>query len=171
MRRQWRVGTIIATIVALTAFGTFLYIDNTGTTHVIDSSYIFDVTNPQFVAGYADDVFFATVEEALETQADRQRTLYTVRVQESFKGDLVGRVVVRQLGYVSRGDRYALDDQPMLQEGQSYLLATTRADSGQHTVIGGPESAVLVTRSSTERVKSKWTVAVAAQQFPPGVPR
>lgn len=171
MRKRGRLAIILTSIVGLTALGSFIYSENTGTTHLIESSYAFDVTDVQLVAGYADAVFIATVEEVREVQSDRQRTLYDVRVHQILKGTLPDRITVRQLGYSAGGDRYVVEDQPQLGVGQSYLLATTKADSAQYTVIGGPEAAVAVSETSAPSLLARWTSAVANQEYPQGVPR
>lgn len=165
---------IVGTIAGLVATALVLYSvveDSSGTTYSIDGGYAFDVTNQNFVAGYADDVILGLVSEIVETQANAQRTLYAVDIQQSLKGPERGRVVVGQLGYVESGDRHVLEDQAMLQEGHTYLLAITREASGQHTVIGGPQAAVDLSSVDRDTLIRRWTRAVANQQYPPGLPR
>lgn len=136
------VGIVAAVVLVIS-----LSDEPQGQTYVIESSHTFDVTNPRYVAGYADAVVLGTVVDVVETLVGQSRTLYAVQVQESLKGGISGSIVVGQLGYIDGGDRHVPGDQPLLQEGHTYLLAVNRA--------------ALVRR---------WTEAVAKQQYPPGLP-
>jgi len=130
-----------------------------------------DVTKPNYVAGYADDVVIATVVDVVETQEGQQQTFYAVQVEQSLKGEARGQVVVGQLGYLDGSDRHILDDQPMLQEGHTYLLAITSENSDQHTVIAGPEAVIDLASSDRDVLIRRWTQVVANQEYSPGVPR
>lgn len=169
-RRIAIVGTIAGLVVAAIVLYSVVE-DSPGKTYLIESGYAFDVTNPNFVAGYADDVIVGLVAEIVDANANAQRSLYAVDIQESLKGAARGRIVVSQLGYVDSGDLYVLEDQAMLQEGHTYLLAITTEDSGQHTVIGGPQAVVDLNSIDRDTLIRRWTQAVASQQYPPGVPR
>ena len=87
------------------------------------------------------------------------------------KGEARGQVVVGQLGYLDGSDRHILDDQPMLQEGHTYLLAITSENSDQHTVIAGPEAVIDLASSDRDVLIRRWTQVVANQEYSPGVPR
>ncbi|HZJ07731.1 MAG TPA: hypothetical protein VFD59_20050 [Nocardioidaceae bacterium] len=167
--RKLAYGMVIATVSALAGGMSFYYAS--GSEGVIEASYAFDVTDRGYVAGYADTIVVATVDQVVETQADRQTTLYRVSIEEALEGDPGRSAVVRQLGYDDGRDRFVPEDQPMLAEGGSYLLALTRADGGQYTVIGGPVAATELTGGSRARIEDTWRAAVADQRYPPGVPR
>lgn len=137
----------------------------------IESGYAFDVTNPNYIAGYANDVFIATVVDVVDTQASRQQTLHAVEIQQSFKGTARGRIIASQLGYIDGGDRDILDDQPMLQDGHTCLLAVNRAESNQYTAIAGPEAVIDLNSIDRETLVRRWAQIVANQQYPPGLPR
>lgn len=171
IRRISIVATIVSFVAAAIVLYAVLHEDTPGITNVIDSGYAFDVTNSNFVAGYADNVIIGSVAEIVETQANAQRTLYAVDIQESFKGSERGRVIVSQLGYLDSGNRYVLEDQAMLQQGHTYLLAITDEGPGQYTVIGGPQAVVDLNSIDRDTLMRRWTQAVANQQYPPGVPR
>lgn len=141
-----------------------------GQTYVIESSYTFDVTNPRYVAGYADAVVLGTVVEVVETLVGQHRTLYSLQVQEALKGGISGSIVVGQVGYIDGGDRHVPADQPMLQAGHTYLLAITRAASNQYTVIGGSAAVTDLNGVDRAALVRRWTEAVSQQQYPPGLP-
>ena len=75
------VGIVAAVVLVIS-----LSDEPQGQTYVIESSHTFDVTNPRYVAGYADAVVLGTVVDVVET--------------------LVG-----QLGYIDGGDREAVAKQ------------------------------------------------------------
>ncbi|MDQ3715604.1 MAG: hypothetical protein M3381_06185 [Actinomycetota bacterium] len=129
-------GATALGIAAAAAFGFSGGSEGEGNTYTIQSGYAFDVTNPNYIAGYADDVVIATVVDVVETQEGQHQTLYAVQVDQSLKGNARGQVVVGQMGYVDGNDRHILDDQPMLHEGHTYLLAITIENSEEHTVLG-----------------------------------
>ena len=141
--------------------------------HVIPSSYIFDVSDPRLVAGYADNVFVGRVERRVDVESDAQRTLYAVKVLERLKGTVSGEVTVSQLGYVDGEDVYVLEDQPLLVVGRTYLVATTDGQpDGNQTLIGGPAASIRITSDAQRRdVVASYRQAVKEQRFPPGVPR
>ncbi|MDQ3716732.1 MAG: hypothetical protein M3381_12075 [Actinomycetota bacterium] len=163
-------GALIGLTAAVT-LGLILSNPGAGTTYTIQSGYAFDATNPYYIAGYADDVVIATVVDVVETQEGQSQTLYAVQVEQSLKGEARGQVVVGQSGYADGSDRHILDDQPMLQEGHTYLLAITIENSQEHTVLAGPEAVVDLNSIDRDSLIRRWTDVVANQQYPPGVPR
>ena len=171
-RRRRRVAALTLTgALILGVGGGTVYAHLTATPHVIESSYAFDVTNRALLAGYADNVYVGRVEKRVDTQVDRQRTLFRITVEQVYKGSPGHVTVVRQLGYSSLRGTWIPGDQPVLQEGKRYLLATTNADHRQQTVIAGPEAVVTVTSTNKQKLDMKWSTAVREQKYPLGVPR
>ncbi len=169
-----RPKAIVGAIIGLTAAVTLAVVlsgSGPGTTYTIQSSYAFDPTNPYYIAGYADNVVIGTVVDVVDTQEGQHQTLYAVQVEQSLKGDARGQVVVGQLGYMDGSDRHILNDQPMLQEGHTYLLAITIENAQEHTLLGGPEAVIDLNSIDRETLVRRWTQIVANQQYPPGLPR
>ncbi len=137
---------------------------------VIEASFMFDVENLNYLAGYSDAVFTGTVERIVATQPEQDRTLYEVSVDKTYVGRVGQRVVVSQLGYKTQEETVTVEHQPQRVVGQSDLLAGGRADHG-FSVVGGPEAAVVLTDANRAEIDRKWVAAAKNRQYPPDVPR
>lgn len=140
-------------------------------THTIRPSYAFDVTSPELLAGYSDAVALVTVEDGGEsvTVGEDVYTDYRVTVQQALKGDLSGSVEVRQTGGKNGEDMFVLEDQPLLVQGQSYVLVLgAEPDRAELTVVAGPISAKPLPPGQVKRneVLQAWRNAVARQKNP-----
>lgn len=163
------VISLLAVASALVGIAATRFIDR-DETYVISASYAFDVTDPEQLAGYADEIFIGRVMgpgRSVERDGEAY-TDYPILVQERLKGRAVGTVTVRQTGGTVEGDTFVLEDQPLLREGGEYLLVVTReSDRPQLTLVAGPESAQPV-RGPTHRaeVVGAWKRAVQNQRVP-----
>lgn len=140
-------------------------------THTIRPSYAFDVTSPELLAGYSDAIALVTVEDGGEpvTVGKDVYTDYRVTVQRALKGDLSGTVEVRQTGGKDGEDVFVLEDQPLLVQGQSYVLVLgVEPDRDELTIVAGPISARPLPSGQARRneVLQAWRNAVGRQQQP-----
>ena len=109
----------------------------------IEGSYAFEVTNLKVLMDHTSDVFVARVLSVEDTDDDLGMTYYRVAIEEVAVGSqATGEVMVRQIGYVDgSGTVHRLDDQPLLEVDDTYLLATSYdADRSAFTVSAGPIS-------------------------------
>jgi hypothetical protein len=141
-------AALVVVIVALTGMGAALAVrsrtstdlDRTPTVQV-HSLFATELADERRLVGWADDVFQAevlTVEDAGTTIGADQRpkSVYTVRVLESIKGGLTGEIAVVQVGGLQDGQVVIYDEQPLLELGRRYFLATNRIEQG-HKVVEG----------------------------------
>lgn len=140
-------------------------------TRTIRPSYAFDVTDPELLAGYSDVVALVTVTDGGEsvTVGEEVYTDYRVTIQQALKGDVSGVVEVRQTGGKNGEDTFVLEDQPLLVQGQSYVLVLgAEPDRTEMTVVAGPISAKPLPPGQTKRnnVLQAWRSAVARQRNP-----
>jgi hypothetical protein len=162
------VAAIVA-VIALASLGLAVR-EEPGHTSTIDVSSTFDVRNLPHLAGYADNIFVASV-EAIESVED-EHTQYRVSVEETVKGDLDGDIVVSQLGYVDDNVTHVTEGQPLLQVGSTYLLVTNLDTTGTdwQSLIVGPTAAVSVDDDNRRGVVERYRGATARQVYPPGLP-
>lgn len=163
--------------VALLGASTWALVDHLlpPRTYVIQVGYVFDVSDPELVAGYADVLAVVTVEDTghpSPIDVDHY-TDYRVSVHEVLKGDVLEpEVTVRQHGARDAGwageDTYVLDEQPLLQAGQEYVLALTEEAGPAWMVLGGPLSARPLPGDEAERaeVLASWRRAIEHQRMP-----
>jgi hypothetical protein len=105
-------------------------------------SFVTDFRDPRKLVGFADDVFVGKVIEQAGThsRSGLPQTLFKVEVLQSIKGSLSGTVTVNQQAGFSK-ERNAvilLEDQPLLQAGETYLFSTRVDGDGKwHTFVPG----------------------------------
>lgn len=81
----------------------------------------FDVSDPRLIVGESLFVVLGTVEETVRTDDDR--TVFNVRVDETFKGETPESILVSQMGFVDEENRYELEGFPLMEQGHSYIMA------------------------------------------------
>lgn len=86
---------------------------------------VIDITNPEQVAGFASDIFFAEVKEVRGSTEKRGvlESQYLVSITETLKGQAEGEVVVNQGGGISEGVVYVEEGDELLTQGGTYLIA------------------------------------------------
>lgn len=132
----------------------------------IHSSASFDLTDPRSVFGYAAFVVVGEVEERLSQVDDSTR--FAVRPIQQLKGSVPDRIIVEQVGFDRQGIRYELEDQPMIEVGDTYLLAlTTPSDlnSDVLTVVAGTVSGQRIAAENSEMIAA-FQEAVSASIWP-----
>ncbi|HEV2757215.1 MAG TPA: hypothetical protein VG318_15725 [Actinomycetota bacterium] len=138
----------------------------------IHTSYGFDLTDAESVFGYAHFVATAEVTEELGKVGDS--THFKVSPVEEMKGELPDSVTVAQIGFELDGDVYQMEDQPLLEVGETYVLALTApyedAASEVLTVLGGPVSAAAVDVADEAALEGLRTAA-EHRKWPSDLPR
>ncbi|MDQ3766264.1 MAG: hypothetical protein M3346_02855 [Actinomycetota bacterium] len=167
-RTKWLVSIGVALAVA--ALAPLAYDAAVADRNTIHPSYAFDVSNKRYMAGYSDAIFVGGV-QAIEEVAPPY-TRYRVTVEEVLKGELDESTVVRQHGYVSGNDVEVLDEQPLLEVGESYVLMANPALEGETSdlmLIGAPLAAVQTTDSNRGEIVRDIREAIRNQEYPPGL--
>jgi len=158
---------IVAIVAAISARGgSTAQPDRTasGGTVTIHDSYNVDVTNLGVLVDHTSDVFVGQVVAIERVDSDRAVTTYRVKVTETINGSRAGGVLLaNQLGYIDEeGTTHQLDDQPLLEIGSKYLLATNYdVERSAFTVSAGPLSVRPITSATQQAELSRqYTAAV-----------
>lgn len=121
-------GLLVAAGLALAACSDNSGSNTEGDVTRAEAAYVIDVEDPRQVAGFADAIFVGTVVEqvATTTRIAIPETQFTVDVSEVLAGEVADTVVVNQQGGVdpSTGETVLLEEDPLIQVGRTYLLAT-----------------------------------------------
>lgn len=161
--------TLSAVILGLGAVGGAILFEHTGQPrhHEIQSSYVFDVEDPELIAGYADAIVVGEVVSG-KTHDDQgsPTTLFQIKVVEVLKGNASGTIPVRQSGGTIGVDTWEDADQPLLKVGSTYVLAISWEQWREWTLIGGP---VAATKLDRDGVVDSWRGHVSKQRDP-GLP-
>jgi hypothetical protein len=179
MRRSLRTRTSrvlvgVLGIAVLVTGGWYAYeASRAGHTSVIRSSYAFDVSNRELLAGYADNVFVGRVEDiAGVDESNGPSTIFRVTVEDSLKGTLQGSVLVRQLGAKIGKDVWLVENDEQLSPGQTYVFATkhSRQQRDAQVLLAGTLSHQRAAAADRERVVNEWRQALGRQRMPENVP-
>ncbi len=120
----------------------------------IEVQFIPGLEDDRIMMGVAHNVFVGTVIKQVGN-ADTGlgvSTQFEVAVVYNVKGSLSGTVTVDQQGGYENGILYLVEDDPMLQQGSTYLL-TTRYDEQQrwYTVSAHPNGRKLISQDQNLR--------------------
>jgi hypothetical protein len=177
MKRTFLIGAAIAA-VALVAAGGVIAVQGDDVRSV-DALPAYDLSDRRDLAGFADDVWFGEVVERLP-QEDLSVsgpgavpvTRFRVRVAETLKGSLSGEVIVAQDGGADpeSGDVVLVDDNPLLEVGSTYLLATAYwQDGAAHSVVAEGLADLPADRADERRsLRASFKEAIQNQRRPSG---
>lgn len=136
------VALAIASAIVVVSLVNASRAEDTASLGRINGSYAFDVKDKRQLVSYADDVFIGEIVGVERTEPDASSTIWRVAVVTGVKGEASGEVLVRQLGYVDdEGRAHPTEEQPLLEPGRRYLLATTR-NGDEHVLVAGPAASV-----------------------------
>ena len=154
----------IALAVAAVATGAWFTVPYD--TNVIHATYAVDLGTPELAAGWADDIFVASVGSKESAQRDGDNMLYTpykVTVKSTLKGKVAGDVVVVQEGGddpVTR-ERIVFDGATPLKPGKTYILATRLSgQDGWHVAPSNFVPVELPAGAAANALLAKWKNAV-----------
>lgn len=162
------VVTMIVVITSLTAYQQW----GPERRHELATSWAFDLSDPELVAGYADAVVIGHV-AANEGFTTRQlpSTTYRVEVVAVAKGAPEKSIQVDQYGGKSGRDVYVVEGQAPLEVGAMYVLAVTGTDTEPRTVIAGPASVTRIDPSNVGQQLATWKAHAAKNRYPADMPR
>lgn len=155
----------LAAIIALGIAGLGLISDyppENPVIQTIQTSYAFDVTDPQRLVGWADNVFIGKVVEMSGTSDEygMLETQFKVKVAESIKGDLSGEVIVNQQGGYEGGNLILVENDQLLEEGESYLFLSRKNEKQNwHTVVSVYGDILINSEAHKEELLSKYKKA------------
>lgn len=167
-----RLAYFAGAILAASAIGYVAWdVSDPPETQTISGSYAFDVNNPELLAGYSDALAVVTVlDEGTATKVDEAvYTDFTVQLEQALKGELPAKLTVRQTGGKDGEDTFVLEDQPLLNQGQSYVVALSQEPGrSQFTLVAGPLSAKPLPSETAKRdeVLNAWATAIEQQKQP-----
>jgi len=121
----------------------------------IGTSWGFDLANPAEVAGYAHIVVVGQVARLVESSSETLRTIYAVTPTQHLKGSTPSEILVSQLGVADEASRMEMEEQPLLQVGDTYvmgLIAPSDPGSEVLSLIEGPVSGQPATELSIATV-------------------
>jgi hypothetical protein len=142
-KKKWIVFAApgLAAIIALGIAGPGLLSDQPPENPVIQTvqtSHAFDVTDPQRLVGWADNVFIGKVIKISGTSEETEmlETQFKVEVAENIKGELQGEVTVSQQGGYEGKKLILVENDQLLKEGESYLFISRKSEEhGFHTIV------------------------------------
>ncbi|ESU33944.1 hypothetical protein G3A_03875 [Bacillus sp. 17376] len=122
----------------------------------------FDVTDPQRLVGWADNVFVGKVVEMSGT-SDKYgmlETQFKVEVAENIKGELQGEVTVNQQGGYEGESLILVENDQLLEEGESYLFVSGKnEEQNWHTVVPVYGDIMIESEAHKEEMLNKYKKA------------
>jgi hypothetical protein len=132
----WALGAVV---IAWIAAG--VAPNNAPENITIEAGYALDATDIDVVTANTDQIFVGRVLSIVETNRERATTKYAVEVHKAIKGSPSAIEEVEQYGLLDEEVSIELADQPRLEVGKTYFLATTVDESGNNFVVAGPVAA------------------------------
>jgi hypothetical protein len=128
----------------------------------VQTSYAFDVTDPQRLVGWADNVFVGKVVKMSGTSDERGmvETQFKVKVAENIKGELQGEVTVNQQGGYEGKNLILVDNDKLLKEGESYLFVSRKnEEQNWHTAVPVYGDILIESEAHKEEILNKYKKA------------
>ena len=170
-KRKWPFILAPALAVAL-ALGIFApsYFTNNLTenpvTKTIEHSSAFDISDPQRLVGWADNVFIGTVlkQDGAKSIDGIPETQFEVEVSDNIKGDINGTVIVNQQGGYKDDELILVENDQLLQEGKSYLFVTKHLEEeGWNTLVPVYGDILIATNEDKINIVEKYKKAYAEE--------
>jgi hypothetical protein len=126
-------------------------------TRVIHVTSAVDVSDPEVLVGFADNVFIGKVESQKGTKkinSETPETQFQVKVKKNIKGELSGTVVVNQQGGfdTEQNQMILVEGDTMVKPDKTYLFVTRyNKEHDFHTLV--PEYGDLLISNEDEEVK------------------
>ncbi|MFI7081267.1 hypothetical protein ACIBO1_28590 [Micromonospora sp. NPDC049903] len=170
----------VALAVAAVAAGAWFTVPYETT--AIHATYAVSLDTPRLAAGWADDIFVASIDSQDSAERDSDDFLCTpfeVTVKATLQGSVSGHVRVVQEGGddpISR-ERVVFDGATPLEPGKTYILASRLSGKdGWHVVPSNFTPVEVPSGAAAEAVVAEWKRAVAAPEsqdsvFPSDVDR
>jgi hypothetical protein len=155
----------VAVLIALGIAGPGLFSDQPVENHVVQTvqtSHAFDVTDPQRLVGWADNVFVGKVVKMTGTSDESGvlETQFKVEVAENIKGELQGEVTVNQQGGYEGKNLILVEDDQLLKEGESYLfISRINEEQYWHTIVPVYGDIMIESEAHKEELVNKYKKA------------
>ena len=160
------VSSGIALAVAAVAAGAWFAVPYDTT--VVHATYAVDLGTPELAAGWADDVFVASVNSQESAERDVEDLLYTpfkVTVKSTLQGKAAGDIVVVQEGGndpLTR-ERTVFDGAVAMKPGKTYLIVTRLSgQDGWHVAPSNFVPVEVPAGVAADALLAKWQSAVAS---------
>lgn len=123
------IASVMAASLALAIFGPNYFTNNpleNPVIRTIEQSNAFNVLDTRRLVGWADNVFIGKVigQDETKSRYDIPETQFKVEVSDNIKGEFYGTVIVNQQGGYKGNELILIENDQLLQEGQSYLFVT-----------------------------------------------
>ncbi|MFT9596959.1 hypothetical protein [Mesobacillus sp.] len=128
----------------------------------VQTSHAFDVTDPQRLVGWADNVFVGKVVNMSGTSDEygMLETQFKVEVAENIKGELQGEVTVNQQGGYEGKNLILVENDQLLKEGESYLfISRMNGEQNWHTVVPVYGNIMIESEAHKEEMLNKYKKA------------
>jgi hypothetical protein len=128
----------------------------------VQTSHAFDVTDPQRLVGWADNVFVGKVVKMSGTSDERGmvETQFKVEVAENIKGELQGEVTVNQQGGYEGKNLILVENDKLLKEGESYLFVSRKnEEQNWHTAVPVYGDILIESEAHKEEILNKYKKA------------
>ena len=155
----------LAVLMTLGIAGPGLFFDQPAenlVTQTVQTSHAFDVTDPQRLVGWADNVFVGKVVKMTGTSNEREvlETQFKVKLEENIKGELEGEVIVNQQGGYEGKNLILVENDQLLKEGESYLFITRmNEEQNWHTVVPVYGDIMMKSEAHKEELLNKYRQA------------
>lgn len=83
-------------------------------------------------------------------------TDFRIRVDETLKGSTAGTLLVHQTGGISGDTIVEIEDDPLLQAGEQYVLFLLNGSGGTFMVAGGPDGRLVVDDGRTSSLSARF---------------
>ena len=166
-KRRWSFG-IVPIIVASMVLGVFVpnfFINNSPENPIIKTieySNAFDISDTRKLVGWADNVFIGEVKIQSGTKSldGIPETQFKVEVTDNIKGEFDGTITVNQQGGYKENELILIENDQLIQEGQSYLFVTKYLEEENwHTLVPVYGDILITNEDEKEELIMKYTTA------------
>ncbi|MDQ8739459.1 hypothetical protein [Paenibacillus sp. LHD-38] len=169
-KRRWTfvIASVMAASLALAIFGPNYFTNNPPENpgiRIIDLSKIstaFDVSDTRRLVGWADNVFIGKVigQDGTKSIDGFPETQFKVEVSDNIKGEFNGTVIVNQQGGYKGNELILIENDQLLQEGQSYLFVTRHLKKENWNTLVPVYGDILITNEEAKKeLIEKYTTA------------
>ncbi|MEH7885070.1 hypothetical protein V7654_12210 [Bacillus sp. JJ1609] len=170
-KKKWYIlaAPALAAAVALSIAGHGLLSNNTPENPVIKTveySHTFDVSDPNRLVGWADNVFIGKVVDQSGTKSlgGLPETQFKVEIMNTIKGEEKGTVIVNQQGGYDANELILVENDPLLVKGKSYLFVTKYLkEENWHTLVPVYGDIEITSESQKEELIEKYKKAYQEQ--------
>lgn len=166
-KRRWSIviAPVMVASLALAIFGPNFFTNNPPENPVIrtiELSTAFDVSDTRRLVGWADNVFIGKVigQDGTISRDGIPETQFKVEISDNIKGEFNGTVIVNQQGGYKGNELILIENDQLLQEGQSYLFVTRHLKEENWNTLVPVYGDILITNQEAKKeLIEKYTIA------------